>query len=129
MDPGGGFLRRLLPSFRGARNYISLDIGSSSVKMLEFLHADGASTHVRSAGLTPLEPSAVQGNLIQDSEAVAEAIRHLVREHRVKARDVITAVPGPAVIIKRATFPIQSSEDLEETVLMEAGNFLPQSRE
>jgi type IV pilus assembly protein PilM len=42
---------------------------------------------------------------------------------------VITAVPGPAVIIKRATFPAQEPVALEETIMFEAGNFIPESLE
>ena len=47
----------------------------------------------------------------------------------MRARKVITAVPGPAVIIKRVTLPAQTARDLENTILFEAGNFIPEDLE
>lgn len=84
---------------------------------------------VLNAAVSPLPPTAKQSNMIQDPQDVAEVIRLLVEGNRVKAKEVITAVPGPAVIIKHATFPAQPPEDLEGTVLFEAGNFIPESLE
>jgi type IV pilus assembly protein PilM len=116
----------LLPG--GEKNYLSIDIGSSSVKMLE---VRGASSGMRilNAGIAPLPANAVQGNVIHDTTAVTDAIRSLLDEQKIKATAVITAVPGPAVIIKRATFPSQDPTTLEETIFFEAGNFIPESLE
>jgi type IV pilus assembly protein PilM len=113
---------------RGEKNYLSLDIGSSSVKMLE-VRGSGGAMRILNAGIVPLPTNAVQGNVVQDTGSVTRAIRSLIEGHKVKATEVIAAVPGPAVIIKRATFPLQSPAELEETVLFEAGNFIPESLE
>jgi len=112
----------------GEKSYLTLDIGSSSVKMLE-IGRKGRSFRVLKAGLVPLTNHAVQGNIVQNPASVAEAIRTLVEDHAVKAVDVITAVPGPSVIIKRANFPAQDPKELQETILFEAGNFIPESLE
>jgi len=82
---------------------------------------------ILNAGIAPLPPNAVQGNVVQDSGSVSQAIRALLERQRVKTTEVVAAVPGPAVIIKRATFPVQDTKDLEETILFEAGNFIPES--
>ena len=134
LRPGMGFFKRLsLPlsvvsPFRRESNYLSLDIGSSSIKMLEVRGSD-AGLYVLNAAVSPLPPTAVQNNMIQEPQDVAEAIRLLVENNRVKTKEVVTAVPGPAVIIKQVTFPAQPPENLEETVLFEAGNFIPESLE
>jgi type IV pilus assembly protein PilM len=131
---GGKFLHKLFAPFSfafprwGEKNYLSLDIGSSSVKMLE-VRGEGNTMSVLNAGIASLPANAVQSNMVQDSESVTNAIRTLVEEHRIKATDVITAVPGPAVIIKRANFPAQDPAELHETILFEAGNFIPESLE
>jgi type IV pilus assembly protein PilM len=65
--------------------------------------------------------------MVQDREGVAYAIRMLLDEHKIKTTEVITAVPGPAVIIKRANFPAQNPQELHETIFFEAGNFIPES--
>jgi len=110
----------------GEKSYLSLDIGSSSVKLLE-VQGEGSAMRILHADIAPLPADAVQNNMVQDSEAVAQAIRRLVKAHRIKATDVITAIPGPAVIIKRATFPAQNPQELHETIFFEAGNFIPES--
>ena len=110
----------------GEKSYLSLDIGSSSVKLLE-VRGDGNALRILHADIAPLPADAVQSNMVQDSESVTQAIRMLLEEHKIKATEVITAVPGPAVIIKRATFPAQDPQELHETILFEAGNFIPES--
>ena len=120
-------LSSLFPRW-GEKSYLSLDIGSSSVKMLE-VRGENRALQVLSAGIVPLPADAVQSNMVQDSESVTYAIQTLVEENRVKATEVVTAVPGPAVIIKRANFPAQDMQELRETILSEAGNFIPESLE
>ena len=131
LHSGGRFLSKgLSPLFsflpRGDKNYLSLDIGSSSIKMLE-VRGSGSAMRILNAGIAPLPPNAVQGNVVQDSGSVSQAIRALLERQGVKTTEVVAAVPGPAVIIKRATFPVQDPKDLEETILFEAGNFIPES--
>jgi type IV pilus assembly protein PilM len=134
LQAGISFLKHLsmplstFSPFHRERNYLSLDIGSSSVKMLEVRSGDSG-LRVLNAAVCPLPPTAVQSNMIQDYQDVAEVIRLLVESNKVKTKEVITAVPGPAVIIKQATFPAQPPADLEGTVLFEAGNFIPESLE
>jgi type IV pilus assembly protein PilM len=122
-------LSPLLSFLPGAeKGYLSLDIGSSSVKMLEVRGGSDA-LKIVNAGIAQLPANAIQGNVIQDTDSVTRAIRTLTAAQKVKASEVIAAIPGPAVIIKRATFPVQSPNELEETILFEAGNFIPESLE
>lgn len=133
LHSGGSFLRKVLSPFAalvpgGEKNYLSLDIGSSSVKILE-VRGRGNAMRILNAAIAPLPPNAVQSNAVQDTASVTRAIRSLIEAHHIKATQVIAAVPGPAVIIKRATFPAQDPGALEETILFEAGNFIPESLE
>lgn len=125
-----GFAHRLRRSFAGvlplgSGSFLALDIGSSCVKLVE---TDGPAKNVRlvAAGIAPLPPSAVQNNLIQDPDLVVQTIRDLVRETGARSREVITAVPGPAVIIKK--IHLRGDEaNLEQQVMVEAGNAIPES--
>ena len=67
--------------------------------------------------------------MVYEPAAVAEVLRALVESKQMRARKVITAIPGPAVIIKRMTLPAQSGEQIENTILFEAGNFIPEDLE
>ena len=77
--------------------------------------------------MIPLHSEAVHNHCVQDIAQVSQAIRLLVEEHGVRTREVVAAVPGPAVIIKPTSFPAQDPAALEETILFEAGNFIPES--
>ncbi len=114
----------LLPRRSGA--YLALDIGSSCVKLAE---TDGPRGDIRllAAGIAPLPASAVQNNLIQDPDAVAKTIRDLVKRTGASATSVITAVPGPAVMIKKIHLPASEEGNLENQVILEAGNAIPES--
>ncbi|HVN86993.1 MAG TPA: type IV pilus assembly protein PilM [Candidatus Binatia bacterium] len=108
--------------------YVSIDIGSSSVKIVE-VRAGSSGLHVTSAGSLPVPSSAIQSNMVSDPSAVAEVLRTLVESHGIRGNKAITAVPGPAVIIKRVTLPTQDAQELENTIMFEAGNFIPEDLE
>jgi type IV pilus assembly protein PilM len=114
--------------FRREGRYVSLDIGSSALKLLE---VEGTSTAltIRNCGIAPLPPSAVQNNMVVEPDGVAGVVRGLMRKLGVSANEAVTAVPGPAVIIKKLQLPTQAPNELENSVLFEAGNFIPESLE
>ena len=115
-----------LISLGADKGYLSLDIGSSSIKMVE-VHGQGSTLKITNAGIIPLHSDAVQSHCVQDIGQVTQAIRTLVEENRVRTQEVVAAVPGPAVIVKPVSFPAQDLAALEETILFEAGNFIPES--
>jgi type IV pilus assembly protein PilM len=117
-----------LNPLRGEEPYLSVDIGSSTIKAIE-VRGKGGRLRVMNASTLPTPPSAVQNNMVFEIDAVAEVIRALRESCGMSARKVVTAVPGPAVIIKRVTLPAQSPKDLENTILFEAGNFIPEDLE
>jgi len=138
MAVGGGLTKRLgrlftaslsdLNPLRGEESFLSVDIGSSTIKLVEVRGTTGR-IRVLNAGILPTPPSAIQNNMVFEAEVVAEATRALKESCGMRARKVITAVPGPAVIIKRVTLPAQSPQELENTILFEAGNFIPEDLE
>jgi len=117
-----------LNPLRREEPYLSLDIGSSSIKAVE-VRGRGTQMRVAHAVALPTPPSAIQNNMVYETAAVAETTRALMESSGMSARKVILAVPGPAVIIKRVTLPAQSERDLENTILFEAGNFIPEDLE
>jgi type IV pilus assembly protein PilM len=138
MAVGGNWARRVgrlltaslseLNPMRGDEPYLSIDIGSSTIKIIE-IRGSGGQLHLIKAAKLPTPPSAIQNNMVYETTAVAEVMRALKESHGMRAQKVITAVPGPAVIIKRVTLPAQSERELENTILFEAGNFIPEDLE
>src|SRR5215475_7954740 len=102
---------KLYNPFRRQNGYCVLDIGSSSVKMAEVQHT-GSAPHLRALGIASLPPT-----VVQDEGPVIEAIRKLVAETKCEATQVITAVPGPAVIVKKVILPAQAGSAVDSAVL------------
>ncbi len=113
--------------FKRNAGYLVLDIGSSSVKLAE-VHQGAGGPRVSALGMASLPPTVVQSNVIQDEGPVVEAIRKLIAANGTKADQVITAVPGPAVIVKKVILPAQTgTAAVEAAVLAEAGHLIPDS--
>jgi type IV pilus assembly protein PilM len=113
--------------FKRNAGYLVLDIGSSSVKLAE-VHQGPGGPRVGALGMASLPPTVVQSNVIQDEGPVVEAIRKLIAANGTKSDQVITAVPGPAVIVKKVILPAQTGPAaVEAAVLAEAGHLIPDS--
>ncbi len=114
-----------LNPFRGQESYVAIDIGSNSIKMLEVRTATDQ-LELLNWGSIPTPAAAIQSNMVSEPDRVAEAVRALLEAKGVRAKKAVTAVPGPAVMIKRVTLPTQSAQDTENTIMFEAGNFIPE---
>lgn len=118
----------LLSSFGGNEGFVALDIGSSSIKMVESA-VDKNGYRLLNVGILPLPATAVQNNVVVEPDVVVSAIRRLIEENGVKSTQVISAVPGRAVIMKKIQLPMQSEEELEANVEFEANNVIPENLE
>jgi type IV pilus assembly protein PilM len=107
---------------------VGLDIGSSSVKVCE-LQAVGKGAGLRyklqKLGMAPVPADAIVDGDIMDSNAVANAIRQVLAEQKIKAREVAISVSGQQVMVKKVTFPLMSPAELAESVRWEAESFFP----
>jgi type IV pilus assembly protein PilM len=114
--------------FRRQGGFLVVDIGSSSVKLAEVHHGSNG-PRISALGMEPLPATVVQSNVIQDEAPVVDAIKKLIAENGIRSEQVITAVPGPAVIVKKVVLPAQTGAAVESAVLAEAGHLIPDSLE
>jgi type IV pilus assembly protein PilM len=117
-----------LLSLGAGDGFVALDIGSSSVKMVES-SIEKSRYQLLNLGTAPLPPKAIQNNMVVDQRPVVDAIRRVVQEHNVKAKNVISAVPGRAAIIKKVQMPRQEESELEANVEFEANSVIPENLE
>ena len=117
-----------LGAFGSGDGFIALDIGSSSIKMVES-SIEKNRYQLLNLGIAPLPPRAIQNNMVVDPRSVVDAIRRLVQEHKVKATKVISAVPGRAAIMKKVQMPRQEETELEANVEFEANTVIPENLE
>ena len=112
--------------FNRQRPSIGLDIGSSHIKLMEIEH-DPRSDKYRlvNFGMAKLPPEAIVDGAVMNTNVIVDAIRELVQQHRIKAKDVVASVSGNAVIIKRVNLPLMSLDELEESIQWEAEQYIP----
>lgn len=104
---------------------VGLDIGSTSVKLLELSKHDGRH-RVEAFGVEPLPPNAVVDRNISDLDRVGEAIRRLAARAGPRARRAATAVPDSAAITRIVEMDASLSDDaLQSRITAEAGRHIP----
>lgn len=115
-----------LNAFAAQGGFVALDIGSTSIKMVEAA-VDKSGYRILNLGLLPLPANAIQNNMVVETKLVADTIRKLMQDHGVKAKQVISAVPGRAVIMKKIQMPKQEKSELDNNIEFEAQNVIPES--
>jgi type IV pilus assembly protein PilM len=105
-------------------NVVGLDIGSSSVKLLELAEMKGG-YQLRNFGIAPLPPEGIVDGALMDSVTIVDSIRGLTNALRIKTKDVVTSVSGHSVIVKKINIPVMTEDELEESIQWEAERYIP----
>jgi len=106
------------------RDIIGLDIGCSSVKLVE-LREDKKGYKLQNLAISPLPPEAIVDGALMDSVTIIDAIRDVIANSKTKARDVVTSVSGHSVIVKKISLPFMTEAELEESIQWEAERYIP----
>jgi type IV pilus assembly protein PilM len=107
-----------------ASNCIGLDIGSSSIKMLQ-VKVTPKAIHLLDFGIEPLPPQTIVDGSIMDQAAVVDAIRRLRTTLGIRNKVVATAISGHSVIIKKIQVPQMAPEELGAQLQVEAEQHIP----
>ena len=107
-----------------ASNCVGLDIGSSSIKMLQ-VKATSKSIQLLDFGIEPLPPQTIVDGSIMDQAAVVDAIRRLRATLGIRNKQVATAISGHSVIIKKIQVPQMAPEELGAQLQVEAEQHIP----
>jgi type IV pilus assembly protein PilM len=110
--------------FGRKRTSIGLDIGSGFVKVVEVDHSGDQPEVVRVA-MRPLLPDAIVEGEIMDYGLVAEAVQGLFQDLGLKGADVVTAIGGHDVIIKKIEMDRMKETDAREVIRWEAEQHVP----
>ncbi len=107
---------------------LGIDIGAGGIHLIE-LGGPGWPLRVRHAGYEPLPAGALRDGSIVMQEAVADALRCVVRSSGTRLRDAAMALSARSVMKKVVSLPQPVHEDdLEAEVDAEAGAHLPFER-
>jgi type IV pilus assembly protein PilM len=110
--------------FGRKRTSIGLDIGSGFVKVVEVDHSGDQPEVVRVA-MRPLLPDAIVEGEIMDYGLVSEAVQGLFQDMGLKGADVVTAIGGHDVIIKKIEMDRMKEADAREVIRWEAEQHVP----
>jgi len=111
-----------------ARQCIGLDIGSSSIKLVQ-IKIGRKSKSLQNFGIEPLPPGAIVDGAIADPEAVSRAIHNLADRIHLRGKDVAIAASGNAVIIRRLQIPAMEGAGLVDQMEWEVKQNIPFARD
>ncbi|HEY9015542.1 MAG TPA: type IV pilus assembly protein PilM, partial [Gemmatimonadales bacterium] len=103
---------------------VGLDIGSGLIKCVAISHASGGPVLTKVA-FTPLASDAIVEGEIMDPGIVSEAIKDCLAAAGVKAKQVVTAVGGRDVIVKKITMDRMQETEAREVIRWEAEQHVP----
>jgi type IV pilus assembly protein PilM len=110
--------------FGKKKSTAGLDIGSSSIKMVE-LEGKLNNLNLVSLGFENLPADTIIDGQIMELNVVSDVIRSVCVNHQVTAERVVTGVSGHSVILKNIILPPMSREELEESIDWHAEEHIP----
>jgi len=110
--------------FGRRKRTVGLDIGSGLIKLVVIDHSRGEPELVKVA-VTPILADAIVEGEVMDPGIVADAIRGLFVTGGVKQKNVVAAVGGRDVIVKKIHMDRMKENDAREVIRWEAEQHVP----
>ncbi len=104
---------------------VAIDIGSSSIKLVQLAELKGGGYELTHFGMMPLAEECIVEGAIKKPELVAEALKNLIKAEKIQGRYAASAVAGEAVFIKKIKVPVMSEEELSAKITQEAEQYIP----
>ena len=114
--------------FAQEKQFVGLDIGSSSIKAVELKSKKKGAERlyeVKKIGYELLPHDAIVEGAIIDTSSVAETIKMIFDENKISNKNVVISVSGNSVIIKKISLPSMETEELAESIIWEAKHNIP----
>jgi type IV pilus assembly protein PilM len=106
------------------KNLVGVDIGTSSVKVCQVRDGRKGPSLTR-FGFAQLPPQAIVDGQVMDASAVVETISKVIRDAKIREREVAVSVSGQSVIIRKITVPMMTAQELDEQIQWEAEQHIP----
>jgi type IV pilus assembly protein PilM len=104
---------------------VGLDIGSSALKSAELHPIRKGGFELVSLGIEELSPDCIVDGVIISKIPVSDAINRIFTQQNIKNNRINTSISGHSVIVKKISLPVQSDEDLSESIRWEAEQYIP----
>ncbi len=103
---------------------VGIDIGSHSIKVAE-LEDSKQGMELKNFGMIEIPSEAIVEGSIKEMEIVSSALKNLLKNLRIKNKNLATSISGYSVIVKKITIPQKGEEDLEKSIQNEAEQYIP----
>ncbi|OQX56660.1 MAG: hypothetical protein B5M53_00330 [Candidatus Cloacimonas sp. 4484_209] len=110
--------------FGKKKSIVGLDIGSSQIKVVELMGFPKATTML-TVGIAPLLPDAIVDGEVMDREVVIDTIKTLFEKYKIQSKDIVTAISGRGVIVKKIKMDKMKKQDVSEQIRWEAEQYVP----
>lgn len=110
--------------FSKKKELVGVDIGSSSVKLVQLKEQKGV-YHLQNVGIVPLPAEAIVDNTLMDSTSIMETVKNLAKSLDIKVKEAACSISGNAVIIRKIKLPAMPPEELEDQIQWEAEQYIP----
>jgi len=106
-------------------SYLGIDIGSSSIKVVELLNFKGR-PRLATYGFTEKSPARIsETGLISDSDESAAILRDILKKSKASSVKAVAALPNFSVFTSILTLPALNKKDLAAAISWEAKKIIP----
>ncbi len=116
-----------MPSLGGSQSVVGIDIGSSSIKMVQLRREHGKAV-LETYGAISLGPYADlhPGQVARlPAQRLADAMRDLMRESNITAKSAGVAIPFTSSLTSVIEIPPMSKDQLQRVIPLEARKYIP----
>jgi type IV pilus assembly protein PilM len=111
-------------SFLRSNKLVGLDIGTSSVKMVE-LEEDKGNFIIKNFGIAKLPKETIVNGVIINADPLVQAIKNLIANLKIHNKNVSMSISGHPVIIKNIKLAFMTENELEPIIGTEAEQYIP----
>ena len=121
------FLRQIFPG----KNYLGVDIGTTSIKMVELRRSDSILELVNYGFLESYGHLERLNNALQTStlkmldQEMIELLKILVKNSNVKSNNVVASLPAFSSFVTLLEIPVMSKEDTTKAMQFQAKQYIP----
>lgn len=110
------------------KSWAGVDIGHHSIKVVT-AEATLSGIKITKSGMVATPEEAIRDGVVVETKLVGAAIKAAMKEAHISCHDVVVAAAGGAVFVRPVPFPKLSAQMLRQSVIYEAGRYVPGSIE
>lgn len=106
------------------KNLIGVDIGTSSIKVCQLKEARKGFVLAK-MGVVDLPHQAIVDGQVMEESHVVEALSRVIKDSKVRGKNIALSISGQAVIIRKITMPLMDATQLADHLQWEAEQHIP----